>query len=75
MRRKIKTRLGVDESGGGMVLPGNEENNYLSKASWMSVGDSGSRKRTLYGELALPSNLITTFDFGKIDVKVSVSTP
>lgn len=71
MRRKVKTRLGVDESGGAMVLPGNEENNYLSKASWMLVGESGPQKRTLYGELALPSNLIPTFQFGKIDIKVS----
>ncbi len=79
MRRKLKGPAPLARDGSSRTLPGNENNVEASRVSWAMSPDSvstndvssdGLFKRTMIGEIILPSNLTPSFTFGEFDLRV-----
>lgn len=76
MRRTSRARIGVQDVGIAIAIPGQEQNRPLSIAFWSAPQEVGKNAegntRTLYGELSLPADLIPSFTFGrKFEMSVS----
>jgi len=81
MRRKLKGPAPLARDGSSRTLPGSENNVEASRVSWAmspdsvstnDVGSDGLFRRTMIGEIILPSNLTPSFTFGEFDLRYFV---
>lgn len=76
MRRKLKGPTALARDGTSRTLPGSENNVEASRVTWAAAHESeqmdtdGYFRRTMIGEILLPSNLTPSFTFGEFDLKV-----